>query len=224
MAKDPAFLFYPGDWIVGTSFLTMEERGQYITLLALMHQHGRLTQERVGLIVGSVSVSLKKKFSVDENGMWFNERLEEEIKKRGKFIDKQTVNGKKGGRPKTQIKPNYKPKNNPTENENINEVEIKNWDSIKLNFLNDFRWKEKFCRDKNLQMPELEKRMTEFINDIELREDFKELKELKSHFTNTFNKQKNGHTTFTASGKHKGAMQLVASLKQDFAARGKENT
>jgi len=59
-------------------------------------------------------------------------------------------------------------------------------------FKNDFRWKEKFCRDKNLTMPDLEKRMDEFISNIELKEDFKDLKELKNHFTNTFNKQKNG--------------------------------
>ncbi len=37
-------------------------------------------------------------------------------------------------------------------------------------------------------------------------------------------KYDNGNKNITASGKHKGAMQLVASLKQDFAARGKENT
>jgi len=124
MAKDPAFLFYSQDWIVGTSFLTMEERGQYITLLAMMHQHGRMTPERVGLLVGLVSVNLKEKFQVDENGCWFNERLEHESEKRSQFIEKQRINGKMGGRPKnpdlTQLKPKPKPKNNPTENENEN--------------------------------------------------------------------------------------------------------
>jgi hypothetical protein len=92
------------------------------------------------------------------------------------------------------------------------------FENEKQKFANDFRWKEKFCRDKNLSMPELEKRMAEFISDIELREDFKELKELKSHFTNTFNKQKNGHKPNQTSGKHAGALQLIESLKQDFAA------
>jgi hypothetical protein len=60
-------------------------------------------------------------------------------------------------------------------------------------FKNDFRWKEKFCRDKNISLLDLEKKMTEFISDIELKEDFKELKELKSHFTNTFNKKNGTH-------------------------------
>ena len=31
--KDPAFLFYSSDFITGCMGLTMEERGQYITLI-----------------------------------------------------------------------------------------------------------------------------------------------------------------------------------------------
>ena len=27
MAKDPAFLFYPGDWLGGTMGMTLEEKG-----------------------------------------------------------------------------------------------------------------------------------------------------------------------------------------------------
>jgi len=42
--------------------------------------------------------------------------------------------------------------------------------------------------------------------------------------TNEKKFNKNGHSATTTSGKHKGAMQLVSSLKQDFAARRKENT
>jgi len=118
--KDPAFLFYSQDWIVGTSFMTMEERGQYITLLALIHQHGHLSPERVGLVLGyglgKPNLSIQSKFQIDENGCWFNERLDAEIQKRAKYIDKQVDNGKKGGRPKTQTKP----KDNPTTNPNTN--------------------------------------------------------------------------------------------------------
>jgi len=42
--------------------------------------------------------------------------------------------------------------------------------------------------------------------------------------TNEKKFNKNGSTSTTTGGKHKGAMQLVSSLKQDFAARRKENT
>jgi len=35
MAKDPAFLFYPGDWQLGTMHLTLLEKGCYMELLVL---------------------------------------------------------------------------------------------------------------------------------------------------------------------------------------------
>jgi len=35
MAKDPAFLFYPNDYIGGTMGMTFEEKGAYIELLML---------------------------------------------------------------------------------------------------------------------------------------------------------------------------------------------
>lgn len=41
MAKDPAFLFYPKDWLEGTAELSPEEKGVYIDLLA--HQHQKKT-------------------------------------------------------------------------------------------------------------------------------------------------------------------------------------
>jgi hypothetical protein len=69
------------------------------------------------------------------------------------------------------------------------------WTEVVKNFHNDFRWKEQFCRNKNLGINELETLMTEFISNLELREETKDLKELKNHFTNTFNKNtKNGIT------------------------------
>lgn len=64
------------------------------------------------------------------------------------------------------------------------------WVNVVKNFHNDFRWKEKFCSDKKITITELEKGMKEFISNLELREEYKELKELKNHFTNLFNKNK----------------------------------
>lgn len=76
---------------------------------------------------------------------------------------------------------------------NVNEINSNPsflWTEVVKTFFADFRWKEKFCRDKSIRAPVLESRMNEFINDLELKEDFKDLKELKHHFTNWFNKQK----------------------------------
>lgn len=73
-------------------------------------------------------------------------------------------------------------------NDNVDVVNNNNWDSIKLNFFNGWKWKEKFCTDKKVEMPRLEKLMIEFISDTELKEDYKSLTELRKHFINTFNK------------------------------------
>lgn len=103
--KDPAFLFYSQDFLVGTMTMSFEDRGKYITILSLMHQQGRMSEETIRLLVGSISDNLKNKFSVDDNGLYFNNRLETEIEKRNKFIESRVNNGVKGGRPKKENKP-----------------------------------------------------------------------------------------------------------------------
>lgn len=99
MAKDPAFLFYPSDFLTGVADLTMEERGQYITMMCLQHQKGGLSDKTIRLTLGSVSVDVLNKFKVDEQGNYYNERLSFEIEKRTQFVESRRVNGKKGGRP-----------------------------------------------------------------------------------------------------------------------------
>jgi hypothetical protein len=135
MAKDPAFLFYTGDFFTGTAILSFEDKGKFIHLLCLMHQQGRMTEETIRFLVGSVSDNLKSKFKIDEKGFWFNNRLEEETEKRNKFTESRRINGLEGGRPK-KIKPNGKPKKNhkvkhmdnhmEDENENVIDNKIEN--------------------------------------------------------------------------------------------------
>lgn len=132
MAKDPAFLFYSSDFLAGVTDLTMEERGQYITLLCLQHQKGHLSEKTTRLAVGSVSVDVLQKFKTDAAGLLYNERLEEEINKRLIFSESRRINGLKGGRKKASAEPsglpidlpNGLPKNNLPENENTNDNEL----------------------------------------------------------------------------------------------------
>ncbi|MDX5585950.1 MAG: hypothetical protein QNK20_13740 [Aureibaculum sp.] len=90
MGKDPAFLFYSSDFLTGVSDLTMEERGQLITLLCLHHQKGRLTKKLIDISVPIVSKDVMAKFIKDKNGLYFNKRLEEEAEKRRKHSEKQS--------------------------------------------------------------------------------------------------------------------------------------
>jgi hypothetical protein len=99
MTENAAFLFYSHDFLDGTLALAMEDRGKYITLLCYMHAHGWLEEETVMQLAGNMSKALRAKFSIDENGLWYNKRLEKEIKNRGKFIQSRRTNGKRGGRP-----------------------------------------------------------------------------------------------------------------------------
>lgn len=129
MAKDPAFLFYSQDFYTGVATLTFEERGQFITLLSLMHQKGRMSEETIRFLVGSISVNLKSKFRIDENGLWYNERLETEAAKRANFTKTRRDNGSKGGRPK-KTKPKGKPKQNLKVNHMANHMEDENENEI----------------------------------------------------------------------------------------------
>jgi uncharacterized protein YdaU (DUF1376 family) len=132
MAKDPAFPFYAQDFMTGVMHLTMEERGVYITLIAYQWAHLKIPKKRLGLIVGfdwnSFSDELREKF-VESGDFLLNERLEFEREKRKIFKEKQSDNGKKGGRPRKNKNPNEtqtKPKQKPLENENEKENEYDN--------------------------------------------------------------------------------------------------
>jgi len=109
MGKDPAFLFYTSDFILGTWVMSFEDRGKYITLLAFMHQHGRVNTLTVQAVIGEVSDMLKMKFKIDENGLWYNERLEYEIAKRKKFVDSRVNNGRMNKGPETTKQEEQKP-------------------------------------------------------------------------------------------------------------------
>lgn len=114
--SSPAFLFYSSDFLNGVSDLTMEERGQYITMMCLQHQKGTLSEKTIRLCLGSVSIDVLSKFQQDENGCYYNERLKEEIEKRTQFVDSRKFNGMKGGRPKNHMDNGRFEKSKPTEN------------------------------------------------------------------------------------------------------------
>jgi uncharacterized phage protein (TIGR02220 family) len=99
MGRDPAFLFYSSDFLTGVADLTMEERGQYITLMCLQHQKGHLSEKTIRLALGCDLVMQKSdvlnKFTLDENGFYYNQRLEEEIIKREKVAEIHRASGKK---------------------------------------------------------------------------------------------------------------------------------
>jgi uncharacterized protein YdaU (DUF1376 family) len=120
MAKDPAFLFYTSDFLSGVSDLTMEERGQYITLLCLQHQKGHLSDKVINLCVGNATADVLHKFSIDNDGLYFSPRLDIEIAKRVEHSQKQRKRALDGWeKRKATADATALPLENRNENENI---------------------------------------------------------------------------------------------------------
>lgn len=92
MAKDPAFLFYPGDFTTGTQFFTDEQVGKYIRLLMAQHQLGHLEEKHMIMICKTYDKDVFSKFSKDSAGLYFNERLDFEIVKRKKYSESRSKN------------------------------------------------------------------------------------------------------------------------------------
>jgi uncharacterized protein YdaU (DUF1376 family) len=92
MSKDPAFLFYPNDYIGGTMGMTFEEKGAYIELLMTQFNRGHMSGQVVGQVVGQLWGRIKDKFKIDDKGLYYNERLEIEIEKRKSFVQSRLNN------------------------------------------------------------------------------------------------------------------------------------
>jgi len=98
MAKDPAFLFYPGDWLGGTMGFSRQEKGAYIDLLMCQFNNGHMTTHMVNTILGENDFKelwescLKCKFLVDESGKYYNQKLDYEINRRKEYTESRRKN------------------------------------------------------------------------------------------------------------------------------------
>ena len=129
--KDPAFLFYSNDFLSGTMLMTDEEIGQYIKLLCLQHQKGHLKEKDMLNICKTYNEEIFSKFKKDEEGNYYNERLEYETNKRKAYSDSRRNNRKKKEKTETHEEDmknicNSYEEHMENENENINIDLIKN--------------------------------------------------------------------------------------------------
>ena len=92
MAKDPALLFYSGDFLVGTFTMTMEQRGRYITLLCLQHQQGYLTEDNLKENLQDTDITVFNKFEKSADGNYYNLRLKEEAERRKTYSESRRNN------------------------------------------------------------------------------------------------------------------------------------
>ena len=93
--KNPAFLFYSSDFLTGTMFMTNEQVGAYIKLLCVQHQYGHLSLQQIQNIAGEQINVVLSKFITDENGLYYNLRLENILADREKFCESRRQNRQK---------------------------------------------------------------------------------------------------------------------------------
>lgn len=115
--QDPAMLFYPADFMVGTQLFNFEERGAYIYLICLQFFRGRLRKEEIKKALGAdyerLWAVLSEKYKTDGELFW-NERVEIEREKRSRFTDSRRKNLQGSSHMESHMDSHM-------ENENVNE-------------------------------------------------------------------------------------------------------
>ena len=125
MSKDPAFLFYSSDFLTGTALMSDEQIGKYIKLLCYQHQKGHLTERDMLKICSTHDEDIFSKFEKDENGLYFNARLQQEVEKRKAYSESRRQNRIK--KDMNNISNSYdKHMENENENVIVNRNSIKN--------------------------------------------------------------------------------------------------
>ncbi len=126
MAKDPAVLLYTSDFLSSTFTMSNEQVGMFIRLLCYQHQQGVLSEQDMMNICKSYDEIVFSKFTRTDSG-YINNRMYEESEKRKKYSESRRNNKVKGSESKhmTNICESYD-KHMENENENVNEVIIRN--------------------------------------------------------------------------------------------------
>lgn len=114
-----------GDYFKDTNHLSTLEHGAYMLLIGHYWSTGAPPQDSDAILARIARLPLAgwrrirpviEAFFAIEEGLWRHGRVDAELDRATRFIEKQTENGKRGGRPPiTQTKPNPKPKPNPNE-------------------------------------------------------------------------------------------------------------
>jgi uncharacterized protein YdaU (DUF1376 family) len=124
MSKDPAFLFYPNDYLGGTMGMTFEQKGAYIDLLIFQFNNHHFTEEQAKQVLSICFANawqvLKNKFK-KEGEIYFNERLRTEVDKRKAYTESRRINALHQKKPRKAYA-KHMGNGNRNENRDINEV------------------------------------------------------------------------------------------------------
>lgn len=160
--KDPAFLFYSSDFLTGTMFMTDSQLGKYIKILCTQHQKGHLSEKDMLKICKRYDKDIFEKFTKDDDGKYYNIRLEKEITKR-KDYSKSRANNRKNKLTYENICFSYV-KHMENENENINNINILEYiNNNKLNNIIELLL-DYFNYRKSIKLPNTQNVIDELIS------------------------------------------------------------
>jgi uncharacterized protein YdaU (DUF1376 family) len=222
MAKDPAFLFYSSDFLTGTILFSHEQKGKYITLLCLQHQKGHLSEKDIISICSAYDEDVLSKFKKDDTGLYYNERLEEEIKRRKNYTDSRKANAQHPKKQRVKKSKAYA-KHMENENEIENTIEIIIKEGIKNVKINPKEYNT-LCNDYTKDISD---KAIIYLSGYKTEKGYKTKSDyltIRRWVIDAVKKQVNGaHKQTTHGSKQAGAHQLLASIKNEFAARGKSD-
>ena len=179
-SKDPAFLFYASDFMMGTTFFSNEQVGKYIRLLCVQHQHGGMIDKNSFCSLVGDDPMIRSKFVECEHG-FYNERLAQEMERRQKKSGniskaaKETWEKRKLDKEAdTIVIQSYNNGNGIVirpENEDENEIVLEEIGSEKIREIanevwKDQIWKEQICMGLSINMEELKKWLAQFNSSI----------------------------------------------------------
>lgn len=161
--KDPAFLFYSSDFLTGTMFMTDSQLGKYIKILCTQHQKGHLSEKDMLKICKRYDKDIFEKFIKDNDGKYYNIRLESEIAKRKDYSKSRSDNRKNKINEKNICFSYVKHMENENENININDINIEEY--INNNNLNNIinLLVEYFNYRKSIKLPNTQNIIDELI-------------------------------------------------------------
>ncbi len=194
--------------------MTFEQKGAYIELLMLQFNRGHMTNDMIGQTVGQLWGQIEDKFIQDDQGLWFNVRLDLEKQKRKDYTASRRNNisgnnqySKKGGHTTERMEDKDKIDNSIViTNDNIKELEnnfsmkeevgrmLKTTPKIVDNLLTEFIQEQKASDTLNRPMGDLRHHFVQWSKKTHKKTSKKKLDSTK-HFANGYAKK------FNASGK-----------------------
>lgn len=187
MAKDPAFLFYPGDYLRDTQNLSEKAQVAYDRIMCEHMRNICITHKQHKFFIKRLNDDEREELEMvlkEVEGGFCIEWVAESISNRKDYSESRRSN--RAGKKKEDMKVISKTYVSHMENEN--EIIVIYNKDCEL-FLNDEIWIEQVCKRFSLNPNPCKTEMKQFTDKLKLQQDYKNLKELRSHFINLIDKR-----------------------------------